>query len=265
MREAVMRGMPGAAGAQVIDAHAHIGPWFNFRIASPYADGMLRTMDGAGVDVAWTTADAAIGPDFRLGNDLVAEAVADHPDRFRGYVTVNPHYPQESREELARRRDQGWHLIKLHPGTHLHPADGPGYAQVWEFAQEHGLHVLSHSFPSPERLARVAQEHPDVSILVGHAASDPLLLPDLYGVCAAHPNVFLDLCGSVLWRGLLEQMVAGAGAGRVLYGSDIPFIDPRPQLGRVAFARLPEEDLRAILGDNAQRIWQRVSGERDSG
>ena len=81
-------------------------PWYNFRIPQPYADGMLRTMDYAGVHVAWITADASIGPDFRLGNALVADAVARHPDRFRGYVTVNPHYPDESLDDLARRYDR---------------------------------------------------------------------------------------------------------------------------------------------------------------
>jgi predicted TIM-barrel fold metal-dependent hydrolase len=63
-----------------------------------------------------------------------------------------------------------------------------------------------------------------------------------------------------MWHGLLEQMVAGAGADRVLFGSDIPFVDPRGQLGRVAFARLPDDALRLIFGGNARRLWQRVAG-----
>jgi hypothetical protein len=247
------------AGITLIDAHAHIGPWFNFRIAAPYVDGMLRTMDQAGLHEVWIAADASIGPDFRLGNALVADAVAGFPERFRGFITVNPHYPDESADELKRRYDQGWRLIKLHTGTHEHPADGPGYRRVWELAQVRGLHLLSHSFPSPARLATLAATYPNVTIQVAHAASFPAVLPEYYAVCAAHPNVYLDLCGSVLWRGLLEEMVAGAGADRVLFGTDIPFIDPRPQMGRVAFARLPDDHLRAVLGENARRIWQRAN------
>jgi predicted TIM-barrel fold metal-dependent hydrolase len=216
-------------------------------------------MDFAGVHVAWITADASIGPDFRLGNALVAEAVTAHPDRFCGYVTVNPHYQDECLEELRRRYDQGWRLIKFHTGTHEHPADGPGYRRIWEFAQEHHLHLLSHSFQSAPRLAKLAEEYPDVSLLVGHAASSPATVPEYCAVCRERPNVYLDLCGSQLWRGLLEQMVAGAGADRVLYGSDIPFVDPRGQLGRVAFARLPDDDLRAIFGGNARRLWERAA------
>jgi predicted TIM-barrel fold metal-dependent hydrolase len=55
-------------------------------------------------------------------------------------------------------------------------------------------------------------------------------------------------------------MFAGAGADRVLSGSDIPFVDPRGQLGRVAFARLPDDALRLVLGANARRLWQRIAG-----
>jgi hypothetical protein len=99
---------------------------------------------------------------------------------------------------------------------------------------------------------------------VGHASSDWRVLPALYDVCAERPNVYLDLCYSVQWRGLLEQMAAGAGAGRILYSSDVPFVDPRPQLGRVAFTRLPDDQLRDILGDNAQRLWRRLSSSSKS-
>ena len=205
VREAVMRGDGRLAGAEVIDAHAHLGPWYNFRIPRPDADGMLRTMDYAGVHVAWIAADASIGPDFRLGNDLVADAVRRHPDRFRGYVTVNPHYPDECRDELARRYDAGWRLVKLHTGTHDHPADGPGYRRAWEFAQDRGMHLLSHAFPSPERLAALAAAYPDVTISLGHAASYPQPLPDYYAVCRAHPNVYLDLCR-------LDSVARAAGA-----------------------------------------------------
>ncbi|HEV2124401.1 MAG TPA: amidohydrolase family protein, partial [Chloroflexota bacterium] len=131
---------------------------------------------------------------------------------------------------------------------------------VWEFAHEHRLHVLSHSFPSPAALDALAARYPNTTILAGHAAGSGRLLPDYCAVAAGHPNVFLDLCGSLLYRGALEQMVALAGTTQILYGSDIPFLDPRPQLGRVAFAHLDDDTLRAILGENAERVW-RGSGQ----
>lgn len=260
VRDALLNGS-ALGSVDVVDAHAHIGPWFNFRIPHAYADGMLRTMDACGIAEAWITADASIGPDFRLGNELVARAVEAHPDRFRGYVTVNPHEPDASAEEVRRRMDQGWRLVKLHPGTHKHPADGPGYRAVWEMAERYRLHVLSHSFPSGDALAALARTYPNTTIQVAHAASAPDALEGLYSVCAARANVFLDLCGSMLWRGCLEAMAGATGAGRIVFGSDIPFLDPRPALGRVAFARLGETELRAVLGGNARAIWNRATHE----
>lgn len=104
---ALMAGAARRYGIDIVDAHAHIGPWFNFRIPLAYAEGMLRTMDACGIAEAWITADASIGPDFRLGNDLVSSAVTAHPNRFRGYVTVNPHEPEASAEEVRRHAEQG--------------------------------------------------------------------------------------------------------------------------------------------------------------
>jgi predicted TIM-barrel fold metal-dependent hydrolase len=47
--------------------------------------------------------------------------------------------------------------------------------------------------------------------------------------------------------------VREVGSGRVLFGTDNPFIDPRPQIGRVALARIPDEDKLNIFGANARR------------
>ena len=68
-------------------------------------------------------------------------------------------------------------------------------------------------------------------------------------------NVYLDVCGSQLFYGMLERMVREVGASRVLFGTDLPFIDPRYQLGRVLFARVPDSRKRKILGTNAARLF----------
>jgi len=49
---------------------------------------------------------------------------------------------------------------------------------------------------------------------------------------------------------VVEFLVDRAGADRVLFGTDAPMRDPRPQASWVAFTRLPEADKRKILGGN---------------
>lgn len=72
----------------------------------------------------------------------------------------------------------------------------------------------------------------------------------------AHPNVYLDLAGDGYALGLVEYLVAEVGAGRILYGSDLTWIDPRTQLGMILDAEIPEADKAKILRDNAVRLFR---------
>jgi predicted TIM-barrel fold metal-dependent hydrolase len=44
------------------------------------------------------------------------------------------------------------------------------------------------------------------------------------------------------------------GDDRVLFGTDAPMRDPRPQVGWLVFTRLPEQSKRKIFGSNFARI-----------
>ena len=46
----------------------------------------------------------------------------------------------------------------------------------------------------------------------------------------------------------------GAGAERVLYGSDVATMDPRPQIGKIITADITDEAKRLVLGENARRL-----------
>ena len=45
-----------------------------------------------------------------------------------------------------------------------------------------------------------------------------------------------------------------AGADRVLFGSDITLMDPRPQLGKIVTADISEEAKQLVCGGNAARL-----------
>jgi predicted TIM-barrel fold metal-dependent hydrolase len=40
----------------------------------------------------------------------------------------------------------------------------------------------------------------------------------------------------------------------VLFGSDVPLMDPRPQIGKIITARISDEAKRLALGGNAERL-----------
>jgi predicted TIM-barrel fold metal-dependent hydrolase len=177
-------------------------------------------------------------------------------------VTINPNFPEaEIREEIDH-----WHRLgrlrcfKIHPSCHSYKVDGPGYGPMFEYAREHSTPILSHSWAGDAQggvslLGRLSEQMPNVAFLIGHAASSWSMIDEACEEAKRRENVFLDLTGSPLLYQALETMVARAGADRVLFGTDIPFIDPAPGLGRVLMSRLSDDDKRKVLGLNARRLF----------
>jgi len=240
----------------VVDAHGHMGRWFNFHVPRGDAQGMIRTMDRIGVKACVASGHAGIGPDFALGNDEVQRGAEAFPGRLLGYIAVNPNYPaEEMRQELERRWRTGLFVgVKLHADMHKHPSDGRRYAPAWEFAHEHGLPLLSHD--TVPRFEEPTGRYTRARLLIAHAISSHDMLEAAAALAARRPNVYLDITGSPLVFGALELAVEKVGAGRILFGTDLPFIDPRPQVGRVAFAKIPEADKWRILGENAAALFK---------
>ena len=69
-----------------------------------------------------------------------------------------------------------------------------------------------------------------------------------------YPNVYLETCSTYRTPGVIEELVEKGGADRVLYGSDMPLMDPRPQIGKIITARISSEAKRMALGGNAARL-----------
>ena len=53
--------------------------------------------------------------------------------------------------------------------------------------------------------------------------------------------------------GMLDRFKANPQS--VLFGTDIPFLDCRPQIGYVAASHITDEEKRLIYGQNAQRLF----------
>ena len=252
----------------IIDAHAHLGACADGRmyIPTPDADTMVRLMDRMGVDLACINASVT-SPDYRKGNDLTAEAVRRYPDRFVGLARVNPHYPDEVRPELERCFEElGMKGIKIHPTCNDYPVDGEGYEEVWRFASERRTFVLSHTWYnsstcSPRMFASLAERYPDVTIILGHSGGNPKGYMEAIGVARRYPNVYLDLCGSLITGAWVKRIVEAVGAEKVLYGTDFPFIDPFYEFGKVCFAGIGEEEKRRVLGLNMAEILRKAGYE----
>jgi uncharacterized protein len=241
----------------VIDFHGHIGRWDEYGMADDSAR-MLAAMDAVGIDQA--AVFNIFHADSRIGNDATAAFVARNPERFIGFAYVAPILsPQAIAAELTRCIDElGFRAIKLYPPYMPWPLHDEHWFPIYVFAQARGLAVLLHTGTEPQSLPRylseIAPRFPGTNFVAGHSGNiDPPRQQAIAAACA-YPNVYLETCSSFRTPGVIEELVARAGADRVLFGSDMPLMDPRCQLGKIITADISDADKRLVLGANARRL-----------
>lgn len=243
-------------GTMVIDFHGHVGRWDTFGMVAG-AGEMVRVMDRAGVDRACVF--DIFHPDGSRANDAVRDFIAPWSGRFVPFAYVSPLMPGRLVPELERAVDRmGCRGIKVYPPYVGQPLTHPVWEPVWEFAAARGLVVISHTGEEetcpPRMLAELAPRYPGAAFVAGHSGNTREYRRQAIAAVRDCPNVYLETCSTYRTPGVLEELVAGAGADRVLFGSDMPLMDPRVQIGKIVTADLADEDKRLVLGLNARRL-----------
>ena len=105
------------------------------------------------------------------------------------------------------------------------------------------------------RFHKLAQSFPRTIFILGHSGGEEDAARSAIEVAARHENVYLDTACSYVWYGAVEAMARGAGACKVLYGSDAYWNSMEAAVGRILLAELTDEEKRQILGLNAKRLF----------
>ena len=242
----------------VIDFHGHVGRMDEF-LAWDDPELMLHAMDAVGIDQSCVF--NVWHPHGTGGNDRTAAFVARHPDRFIGFAYVSPTVPGGMVEELTRAVDElGMRAIKIYPPFGSYPLDHAAGDPIYAFAAERGLAIISHTggepTANPADFGRAAARFPGANFVAGHSGNAEPYRSQAIVAARSTPNYFLETCSTFRTPGVIEQLVEGAGADRVLYGSDIPLMDPRAQIGKIITAEIDEEAKKLVLGGNARRLLQ---------
>lgn len=245
----------------VADAHAHIRTQVSFPLQSEPED-MLAVMDSLNIEFAAVTSSLANRNDVQQGNAIVADVLRRYPSRFRGYVSVNPHVAGEALRELESWA--GFHkppLIKLHPSVQEYPIDGPKYAPIWDYANQTRAVVLVHTWESspycgPLRFPPIARAYPRARILLGHSGVTWRGYEQAMEAATTVPNLYLELCGSQRHRIVIARSVERVGTERVLYGSDMPFLEASATLADVICSAVSDESKELILRHNFLRLLE---------
>ncbi|MFC1461547.1 amidohydrolase family protein, partial [Verrucomicrobiota bacterium] len=135
--------------------------------------------------------------------------------------------------------------------------DSDLYIPCWEYADERGLYVLCHiggEAGGMDVLSGLAARYPNMQWVVAHAGGSFGMTRQVAASMKAYPNIWAELTLTLVTNGVIEWMVQKIGDDRILFGTDAPLRDPRPQFGWVSWSDLPVESRKRILGENFKRL-----------
>jgi predicted TIM-barrel fold metal-dependent hydrolase len=201
--------------------------------------------------------------DVRAGNDAMLAICADGPERVRMFVTVNPNYTAHALAEIERCAARGAIGVKLLASRR---ADDPLLDPIAALAGKRGFPLLHHiwqhrrrEWPSQEisdgaDLARLAERHPSTNFILAHIGGGGDYM-HTFPAIAGCPNVYPDLSGSGVDRGMLDAAIASLGAERLLWGCDLTMCTGLAKLRALEVIGLGDDELSNIRWRNAARIF----------
>ena len=234
-------------------------------LAREYGD-----LDVVGVLLAWDSETSTGRP--RLPNEVVAEAVRDHPGVFVGFGSVDPHKGELAVAELDSFAGLGLKGVKLHPSLQAFNPEDEAYWPLYARCQELGLICLFHTgtsgigagmpggqgirldYARPIHLDAVAADFPELRIVAAHFGWP--WERELLAMALHKTNIYIDISG---WapRYIPAEVVRemrGRLQDRFLFGSDYPFISPSRCLDELSSLELSEAATQKLLVENGKAL-----------
>jgi len=141
-------------------------------------------------------------------------------------------------------------------GIKVHRYDARLSREICAVARAFAVPVLYDPIGEVSIVELIATEYPDVNFIIPHMGSfsdDWRAQHTLIDYLVRHPNIYTDTSGVRRFE-LLEQALTRAGAGKILFGSDGPWLHPGVELAKVHALRLTPADAQLVLGENFLRL-----------
>jgi uncharacterized protein len=239
----------------IVDGHVHIGKSTRLQIN---VDGqmLVRIADALNVDKICCTDLTALFYDMHEGNRLLYAEMQKFPDRILGYASLHStRFGQEGLDEIRRcRHDYGMRGLKIYSTPEMSIAE-PAMIPILETCAELKMPVLAHT--TPAECDYLMSHVPEATFIMAHAGGQPYAHGDwnrAIMVAKKHPNLYLDTACSTVDSSFVETCMREVGADRIIFGTDIPLLDPWPQMAKVAETRLSQEDRALLMGGNILRL-----------
>lgn len=199
----------------------------------------------------------------RPDNSLVANAIRQYPERFLGWIFLNPRNNPKVLDELEEwRNTPGMIGVKLHPHWHDYRVE-----MLWPLlgrVEELGLPILIHlGFGKRGDFEAICQKFPRLTVISAHAGFP--FYDQLWRMAERLPNLYVDLSSPYIDERLARDAVKALGPRRCLYGTDAPYgfhesdhsYDYREIKGWIERMNLSSEEQALIFGTNFEELLSR--------
>lgn len=239
----------------IIDCHCHAGkgdlltgPWDTDAPIKTY----LRRAKEAGINK--TVIFPPFHSNYRQANANTARIVARYPLRLLGFAFVHAHRDRGQIHSLIAEAVTRWHFC----GIKVHRLDAPLSREICEVAQSFRLPLLYDPVGRTDLIDLLAPQYPKVNFIIPHFGSfadDWRTHLRVIDQIVRYPNVYADTSG-VRRFDYLEEAVKRAGAHKILFGSDGPWLHPGVELYKIHLLGLHPQQEALILGKNLLRLLQ---------
>ena len=240
---------------EIYDSHAHLGKWYCITMRESEAQNLVDIMDRMHFKRMAISSSLAICCDFKKGNDCMVKALANHPGRFFGYITLNANYKDGLIDEVLRLEEQKDVIgLKIHPAYSGVNVTDERYQECFTYAGQKKMAVLVHTFNRGDvsLLGKMIEKYPDVNFIIAHCgAEDGVELTAEF--LKQYPNAYCDLPVSFAPHNTVEYIVHNGDENKIFFGTDAPLFDYRITYGRVLFADISDEAKRKIMGLNFKK------------
>jgi predicted TIM-barrel fold metal-dependent hydrolase len=241
---------------KIIDTHAHLGDWM-FPIPSVSPEKLLSYMDFYQIEHSVISSSSAICYDFMAGNRELLESIKQY-SRLWGYIVLNPHYLEESFEELEKYHDESKFVgLKFHPEQQAYRLNGKNAIKLLKHISDTRaeLPILIHTFGKElvQNIGEIAALFPNLKIIMAHMGGD--IWQEGIDMASYYANVYLDPCCSFADADKIKTAVKTLGAERILLGSDQTLFDPGFTIGMLRDAEITENQAERISYQNALQLF----------
>lgn len=251
---------------RIIDSHLHLGYLANLNFPGGSDKAIINLLKQCGVEKAVFSHHGALST-FKSGFKKTLDVLEKYEDFLLAYIVFNPNFSDESLEVIKSLVDDKRFVgVKIHPSWHsCYPYDYK-YEKFWEYADRNGLVVLTHSwnpnvpnkaqkYSDPFFFEQIIEKYHDLRLILAHAGGRGEYLYKVIDLLEKHENLYVDFAGDIFTPGLIEEYVLRIGSERLLFGTDMPWIDVRFYIADLIASKISHSDKANIFGLNAIRLF----------